>query len=208
MIVRNGGRLKPINYFDARRAKNKRRKETSATLVSEFRLDQVRLTESVLFSIFLHPSARLSFPSKFHLRLAVMDEFNSETDSDYASYWRDWVCPAKFPRVLFIFSILSYTTRVYGEVKKGCLITHRARFVMPVDRHVRLSAMRSFSRACTDVPRAFAGAVVAAIAKLSRRRLHPRRLQLMCSFFSGQASRLPDHEPHARPPRSQWIGKD
>jgi len=22
---------------------------------------------------------------------AIMDEFNSETDSDYTSYWRDWV---------------------------------------------------------------------------------------------------------------------
>lgn len=21
-----------------------------------------------------------------------MDDFNSETDSDYTSYWRDWVC--------------------------------------------------------------------------------------------------------------------
>lgn len=25
-----------------------------------------------------------------------MDEFNSETDSDYTSYWRDWVCAANF----------------------------------------------------------------------------------------------------------------
>jgi len=42
----------------------------------------------------------LSFPSNLHLRPSKMDEFNSETDSDYASYWRDWVCSATFPRVL------------------------------------------------------------------------------------------------------------
>ena len=28
----------------------------------------------------------------------MMDEFNSETDSDYTSYWRDWVSPSfSFP---------------------------------------------------------------------------------------------------------------
>lgn len=29
--------------------------------------------------------------------IAMMDEFNSETDSDYTSYWRDWVCLTDFP---------------------------------------------------------------------------------------------------------------
>lgn len=27
----------------------------------------------------------------------MMDEFNSETDSDYNSYWRDWVGSFYFP---------------------------------------------------------------------------------------------------------------
>ncbi|OJJ63394.1 hypothetical protein ASPSYDRAFT_37940, partial [Aspergillus sydowii CBS 593.65] len=25
-----------------------------------------------------------------------MEDFNSETDSDYTSYWRDWVSPCHF----------------------------------------------------------------------------------------------------------------
>jgi hypothetical protein len=29
-------------------------------------------------------------------KTGMMDEFNSETDSDYTSYWRDWVCSGNF----------------------------------------------------------------------------------------------------------------
>jgi hypothetical protein len=29
-------------------------------------------------------------------KTGMMDEFNSETDSDYTSYWRDWVCSSNF----------------------------------------------------------------------------------------------------------------
>jgi hypothetical protein len=30
-------------------------------------------------------------------KLNMMDDFASETDSDYTSYWRDWVSPSFFP---------------------------------------------------------------------------------------------------------------
>lgn len=37
----------------------------------------------------------------------MMDDFNTETDSDYTSYWRDWVseCPVIFFRFLAVSSV-------------------------------------------------------------------------------------------------------
>jgi len=32
-----------------------------------------------------------------------MDDFNTETDSDYTSYWRDWVSLPLIPNVLKTF---------------------------------------------------------------------------------------------------------
>ena len=40
-----------------------------------------------------HPRKRLKLwdKSRANLPTARMEDFNSETDSDYTSYWRDWV---------------------------------------------------------------------------------------------------------------------
>ena len=40
-----------------------------------------------------HPRKRLKLwdKSAAHLVPGSMEDFNSETDSDYTSYWRDWV---------------------------------------------------------------------------------------------------------------------
>ena len=40
-----------------------------------------------------HPRKRLKLWDKSEAKLVAggMEEFNSETDSDYTSYWRDWV---------------------------------------------------------------------------------------------------------------------
>ena len=40
-----------------------------------------------------HPRKRLKLWDKSEATLVYgrMEEFNSETDSDYTSYWRDWV---------------------------------------------------------------------------------------------------------------------
>ena len=40
-----------------------------------------------------HPRKRLKLWDKSEPNLvsASMEDFNSETDSDYTSYWRDWV---------------------------------------------------------------------------------------------------------------------
>jgi hypothetical protein len=35
----------------------------------------------------------------------MMDEFNSETDSDYTSYWRDWVCSADFVAPFYLMDV-------------------------------------------------------------------------------------------------------
>lgn len=37
-----------------------------------------------------------------------MDDFNSETDSDYTSYWRDWVSGLLFPLLIIIISIIFF----------------------------------------------------------------------------------------------------
>lgn len=31
----------------------------------------------------------------------MMEDFNSETDSDYTSYWRDWVGPTSLPELFY-----------------------------------------------------------------------------------------------------------
>jgi hypothetical protein len=41
----------------------------------------------------------------------MMEDFNSETDSDYTSYWRDWVSLNLF---------LSNTNTVGGVMRLGC----------------------------------------------------------------------------------------
>lgn len=33
----------------------------------------------------------------------MMEDFNSETDSDYTSYWRDWVSGLLFPLPVWVF---------------------------------------------------------------------------------------------------------
>ena len=40
-----------------------------------------------------HPRKRLKLWDKSEVTLVSgsMEDFNSETDSDYTSYWRDWV---------------------------------------------------------------------------------------------------------------------
>jgi len=35
----------------------------------------------------------------------MMDEFNSETDSDYTSYWRDWVCSGNFIALFYLTDV-------------------------------------------------------------------------------------------------------
>jgi hypothetical protein len=35
----------------------------------------------------------------------MMDEFNSETDSDYTSYWRDWVCSGDFLALFYLMGL-------------------------------------------------------------------------------------------------------
>lgn len=42
----------------------------------------------------LHPRKRLKLWDRSEAKLVPgsMEDFNSETDSDYTSYWRDWVC--------------------------------------------------------------------------------------------------------------------
>ena len=50
-----------------------------------------------------HPRKRLKLWDKSEVTLVSgsMEDFNSETDSDYTSYWRDWVSS-----ILFLFSVL------------------------------------------------------------------------------------------------------
>jgi hypothetical protein len=70
-----------------------------------------------------------------------MDEFNSETDSDYASYWRDWVSSD-----FLAFLHLAYCATPHESMRDqmGCLITYRDCFIMPAGRRVRLSVIPSF----------------------------------------------------------------
>lgn len=51
----------------------------------------------------------------FSQTTAVMDDFNSETDSSYTSYWRDWVCRSLFDVCIIVYVrsgnvTLSWTT--------------------------------------------------------------------------------------------------
>lgn len=48
-----------------------------------------------------HPRKRLKLWDKSEATLLSgnMEDFNSETDSDYTSYWRDWVSGGCFPVV-------------------------------------------------------------------------------------------------------------
>ena len=51
-----------------------------------------------------HPRKRLKLWDKSEVTLVSgsMEDFNSETDSDYTSYWRDWVS-----QTLFFFLFVS-----------------------------------------------------------------------------------------------------
>jgi hypothetical protein len=40
-----------------------------------------------------------------------MDDFNTETDSDYTSYWRDWVSQV----VAFVISLRPHVRKSFGE---------------------------------------------------------------------------------------------
>jgi hypothetical protein len=44
-----------------------------------------------------------------------MEDFNTETDSDYTSYWRDWVCSMRF-QAFFAFFILAPYPRCSADV--------------------------------------------------------------------------------------------
>ena len=71
---------------------NRQEREYSATLELSIR-NHVRLKIPILFVLFqIWTTVFIKILSLTH----AMDEFNSETDSDYTSYWRDWVCAANF----------------------------------------------------------------------------------------------------------------
>lgn len=46
-----------------------------------------------------------------------MEDFNSETDSDYTSYWRDWVSGLLFPLSVWVFWAAEgiYVSTVFGS---------------------------------------------------------------------------------------------
>jgi hypothetical protein len=53
-----------------------------------------------------------------------MDDFNSETDSDYTSYWRDWVGTftsinvhnlVAYPTVALRYTMVIFSTAQYGK---------------------------------------------------------------------------------------------
>ena len=50
-----------------------------------------------------HPRKRLKLWDKNEVTLISgrMEDFNSETDSDYTSYWRDWVSSILFFSLFF-----------------------------------------------------------------------------------------------------------
>ena len=51
-----------------------------------------------------------------------MEDFNSETDSDYTSYWRDWVSWCWFPSLFICFPVLWGVCHVLSSEKwrRGC----------------------------------------------------------------------------------------
>lgn len=69
-----------------------------------------------------------------------MDEFNSETDSDYTSYWRDWVCTAKFPTFLFIFSTVLHHKEFMAR-SKG-LLDHASCLLRDAHRQTLSGSLR------------------------------------------------------------------
>jgi hypothetical protein len=58
-----------------------------------------------------------------------MDDFNSETDSDYTSYWRDWVSIPKFCVVTLARAALCTGWPLYTRAAPHTLsLSHAYRF--------------------------------------------------------------------------------
>lgn len=52
-----------------------------------------------------------------------MEDFNSETDSDYTSYWRDWVSATRFCSVqLCVFAFFFLRLAAYIPLISGIVI--------------------------------------------------------------------------------------
>ena len=62
-----------------------------------------------------HPRKRLKLWDKSEVTLVSgnMEDFNSETDSDYTSYWRDWVSQMLLFLLFFLLIIDTFTVLLY-----------------------------------------------------------------------------------------------
>jgi hypothetical protein len=51
-----------------------------------------------------------------------MDDFASDTDSDYTSYWRDWVSALRFSLFTFHLSLFNFACLLVGGFWRGVLL--------------------------------------------------------------------------------------